>query len=333
MSIQVVAIVPLRLSSVRVPQKILASIGDESLCERTVGRVLSIFSSDPQVLVVAAVDDKRTRDVLSRKYPSLKVVLTDPEIPSGTDRVCVALGEVLKSLPGRGASVRGVLNVQGDIPFVGTEGLRQITGFYKTASDGDLIKTPMATLAQDWPANQDYESPGAVKVISDRAQRAIYFSRHAIPHSKLKARKTSLDGLPVGKLHIGVYGYTPQALAEMCSHSPIALELAEGLEQLRALWLGIEILVLETHPLVGESYRGIDTPEDLAWSRKFAATKGRSDESRAQPVKKFFKKIALGSGVKKTSKSSPKKISKSVKPKRSASVKLSKKSKSKGRSR
>jgi 3-deoxy-manno-octulosonate cytidylyltransferase (CMP-KDO synthetase) len=267
----VVCIVPMRLGSTRLKEKMLAPIGDLSLAQRSVGRALEIFRGlSDKVFVVAAVDGETLKNHLLEAHPKLDVVVTDPEIPSGTDRVSVALGIFLKTKKLNSYDCRGVINLQGDIPFAGSDGLRRCADFFLESSENDLEKLGMITLAQEFPQDMSDQDLAAVKVIKDKWGRAIYFSRHPIPHSKIPASEWLMTHPQmVSELHIGVYGYTPQVLAKLCSHVPTELELCEGLEQLRALWLGIEILVLSVEVPAKESYRGIDTKNDLEWAQKF----------------------------------------------------------------
>lgn len=267
MTTAVLAVIPLRLASVRVPKKILADIGGQTLSERTVGQALKAFRDEPSVRVLAAVDSELVAGKLRAKFPSLEVIVTDPQLPSGTDRVCAAVRQWLEANPGAKAALKGVLNIQGDMPFAGLAGLREAARYFVTAAPTDLARHPMVTLAQDWPAGSNYADLAAVKVISAASGTAIYFSRHPIPHSREPLKK---GAKPAGQLHLGLYGYTLEALARLAAHEPIDLERAEGLEQLRALWLGIPILVIPTAPGEGEDFRGIDTPKDLSWARRFA---------------------------------------------------------------
>jgi len=112
----------------------------------------------------------------------------------------------------------------------------------------------MGTLAAPFPSDEELADPNRVKVVVDRQGRALYFSRSPIPHGK--------DGAPL--LHVGVYGYRRDTLLELTRLGPCPLERAERLEQLRALWNGIQI-----HVAVGEyGSLGIDTPEDLERARR-----------------------------------------------------------------
>lgn len=267
----VVCVIPMRLGSTRLKEKMLAPIGRQSLAQRCVGRALEIFKDSPKVYVVAAVDSEVLQKHLIAAHPKVQVVMTDPEIPSGTDRVAVALGLFLSEKKLKLENCLGVINLQGDIPFVGTEGLKKVADYYFQSSTEELEKIGMITLAQEFPQDMNYEDPAAVKVIKDNLGRALYFSRLPIPHSKVSAAEWLKDGhdAPAGELHIGVYAYTPKILARFCSHAPTNLDLAEGLEQLRALWLGIEILVVSVEIPPNESFRGIDTKNDLEWAQKF----------------------------------------------------------------
>lgn len=270
---KILAVVPLRLNSSRVPRKILADIAGETLAERTLGQAIRAFEHDPHVTLLAAVDDPLTRDRLRARFPGLEIRLTPPELPSGTDRVFAATQLWLAEDASRRVHLRGILNIQGDMPFAGVDGLRQAAGFYRQATDADLARFPMITLAQPWPRDMKLEDMASVKVLSDQEGGALYFSRHPIPYSRVTATPKQLkspDFRAACDLHIGLYGYTLEALARLAAHAPIPLEIFEGLEQLRAQWLGMRILVLQTSPTAIESFRGVDTPKDLSWARAFA---------------------------------------------------------------
>jgi 3-deoxy-manno-octulosonate cytidylyltransferase (CMP-KDO synthetase) len=113
----------------------------------------------------------------------------------------------------------------------------------------------MATLAAPFGPNDDPRDPNRVKVVVDRKGRALYFSRSLIPHG------AGAEEPPL--LHVGIYAYRLATLRELAALKPAPLELTERLEQLRALYNGIEI-----HVAVGDYHSiGIDTPEDLAKAR------------------------------------------------------------------
>lgn len=281
---KVLAVLPLRLESARIPQKMLKKIGKYTLCEHSVGRVLATFQGSEDVEVVAAVDSPNVKALLQKTFPKLNVIMTDPELPSGTDRVLAASQEYVgsRSL----SSLSGILNIQGDMPFVGSKGLLQIAGLFLNNPSNILLRAPVVTLSEPFGREsralkisekkiyEAYLGPSAVKVMVDREGFAIYFSRFPIPYSRLSLKKPLTKAgktIPLSTeadLHLGVYGFTPKALVDFCSQSPTPIELLEGLEQLRAMWLGQKILVLRTEYEKGASYRGVDMKEDLKWAQE-----------------------------------------------------------------
>jgi 3-deoxy-manno-octulosonate cytidylyltransferase (CMP-KDO synthetase) len=114
----------------------------------------------------------------------------------------------------------------------------------------------MATLAHPL-GSEDLDNKNAVKVITNQHSEAIYFSRFAIPYSR--AHEESGAALKTAMKHIGLYGYTRRFLQKFCSSPQAAIEKYESLEQLRALYLGAKIKVLQ----VEKPTYGVDTPEDL----------------------------------------------------------------------
>ncbi|HZI89336.1 MAG TPA: 3-deoxy-manno-octulosonate cytidylyltransferase, partial [Candidatus Polarisedimenticolia bacterium] len=129
-----------------------------------------------------------------------------------------------------------------------------------------LFKNPntlMGTLAAPFPVDEDVNDSNRVKLVIDRFNRALYFSRAAIPY-QTGAGSDLAGGWATSALHVGVYAYRRETLLELARLGPCPLERAERLEQLRALWNGIPI-----HVAVGEyGSLGIDTPEDLERARR-----------------------------------------------------------------
>jgi len=266
---QVACVIPMRLASTRLEKKMLAQIGDLSVSQRCVGRALEIFNDVEQVKVIVAVDSVQLKEHILKAHPEVEIQITNAQIPSGTDRVFEAFCQYLTDKKIEQSRFSGIINLQGDVPFVAKEGLQRVARYFLESDSEQLIQNPIVTLAQNFTSDLNFEDPSAVKVISDRFGRALYFSRFPIPYSKVPYCAQA-DLVPEAKLHVGVYGYTPQMLAQFCSHAPTPLELLEGLEQLRALWLGARILVFQTECDSGESYRGIDTIKDLEWAKNFA---------------------------------------------------------------
>lgn len=185
-----------------------------------------------------------------------KGVLTDPDLPSGTDRIAAAAREF-------GADL--YLNVQGDEPLIDPRDLNRLVA----AFDGENPPA-MATLARTAPSGCEVGSPDLVKVVRAANGDALYFSRSPIPYY----REPESDALPT-LLHVGVYAYTARALEDFTKLCPSPLERAEKLEQLRALEAGWRIRVIDA---VGAPGVGVDRPEDAARAEKQLAERLASRE-------------------------------------------------------
>jgi 3-deoxy-manno-octulosonate cytidylyltransferase (CMP-KDO synthetase) len=187
--------------------------------------------------VIVATDDQRIAS--AAKSVGAEAVMTG-EHPSGTDRVAAAIA-------GR-EEWDIVVNVQGDEPLLSGDNIDVLVEGLRAANE-----VRVTTLCRPL-APERAEEPDAVKVVRDSRGRALYFSRSPIPYPRHREAAWKL-----WRLHLGVYGFRREALAEFVGLPASPLERAEGLEQLRALENGIPILVLDApHPAFG-----VDTPEDL----------------------------------------------------------------------
>jgi 3-deoxy-manno-octulosonate cytidylyltransferase (CMP-KDO synthetase) len=243
MDSRVVAIIPARYESTRFPGKPLATIAGKPMIQHVYERTAGVASVDR---VLVATDDERIREAV-RGFGG-EVVMTGRHHESGTDRIA----EVVERLD---APV--VVNVQGDIPFLDPEMLA--AGVKPLLDDADL---PMATIKTAIRTREELENPNVVKVVTDRAGHALYFSRYPIPYWR--------DGNAPGRTafrHIGLYVYRRDFLLRFASLEPSPLERAEKLEQLRALEWGFRIKVAE----VEEASIEVDTPEDLDRARDLVA--------------------------------------------------------------
>lgn len=241
-SLGAVAIIPARLQSTRLPEKPLQDLGGAPLVARVLERVREAASIGEAWV---ATDSERIAAAV--RSAGGRALLTRADHPSGLDRVAEAARLLEGTAPSDPDSV--VLNVQGDEPFVSPAGLDHLVRLFERP------EVRMGTLAAPFAAGEDPGDPNRVKVVTDRAGRALYFSRSPIPHG-------SEPGHPP-LLHVGVYGYRRATLFELAALPPCPLERAERLEQLRALWNGISI-----HVAVGDYHSiGIDTPEDLDRAR------------------------------------------------------------------
>jgi 3-deoxy-manno-octulosonate cytidylyltransferase (CMP-KDO synthetase) len=234
---RVLGVIPARLGSTRLPNKPLQLLAGEPLITRVIERVLD---HDLVAQLVVATDSEKVARVVERS--GVPAVLTCGSHTTGTERVAEVANRV------EFAGFDTIVNIQGDEPFLTREALEGALG---RVEQGDEIGTAAAPLD---PAHAS--EPGLVKVVTDAAGRALYFSRAAIPHRR--DPHESGDGLYWQ--HIGIYACTRAALLRWVSLPPTPLEQAEKLEQLRALYHGIRIGVAH---LDEAALPGIDTADDL----------------------------------------------------------------------
>ncbi len=228
-------VIPARFASSRFPGKILARETGKFLIQHVYEQ-----ASKARLVreVIIAADDDRT--LAAAKSFGAAVVMTDPNLPSGTDRVAAAV---------RDRQVDLVVNVQGDEPLMNPQAIDQLV---ELMSDP---KTPMATLATPFQSREEINNPNCVKVITNKDGLAIYFSRSVIPYPR-----DGFDSIPADfphLLHMGIYAYRKDFLLKLTTLPPAPLEQIEKLEQLRVLWNGYNIKVGVTPFRTS----GIDTPE------------------------------------------------------------------------
>lgn len=240
MGSRVTAIIPARFDSTRLPGKPLAQIGGKPMIERVVASTAAV----PVVgRVIVATDDERIAAAV-RAFGG-EVAMTRADHPSGTDRIA----EVA-----RGLRDEIIVNVQGDLPFLEAHTLERAVALM--TDDPDL---PMATVREPIVKPEEMLNPNVVKVVTDRAGNALYFSRAPLPYWRDVADAGGADVL--GHRHLGLYVYRRDFLLQFASMPPTPLERAEKLEQLRALENGYRIRVADC---VGGLGIEVDTPADLA---------------------------------------------------------------------
>ncbi len=249
-------VIPARYASTRLPAKPLADIAGKPMIVRVLERVQSAGASETWV----ATDHEGVRNAVQAAGGS--VVMTRPDHPSGTDR----LAEVAEA---RGwADEDIVVNVQGDEPLIDPGIIAAVA--QALANDGEAAIATAAHAIHD-PA--EVFNPNVVKVVCDAAGRALYFSRAPIPWARDAwgggARELPA-GLPMLR-HVGLYAYRVGFLRRYAGLAPSPLEHWEALEQLRALWHGYRIRVLE---LAEAPAAGVDTQEDLERVRAIFAAAG-----------------------------------------------------------
>jgi 3-deoxy-manno-octulosonate cytidylyltransferase (CMP-KDO synthetase) len=236
-------IVPARLASTRLPNKPLADLGGKPMVVRVAERAAQ--SGAAQVIVATDHADI----VEACRTHGVQVSMTRADHPSGTDRIA----EVAKAIGLPADAV--VVNVQGDEPLIDPALI---------AATAALISqdVPMATAAHPITDAADVFNPNVVKVVLDKAGKALYFSRATIPWHR-DAFAKSKDAMPAGYVplrHIGLYAYRNTFLQIYPTLAASPLEQIEALEQLRVLWHGYPIAVHMTREAPAA---GVDTPEDL----------------------------------------------------------------------
>ncbi len=201
--------------------------------------------------VIVATDDRRIADAVNKSGG--EVVMTSAEHFSGTDR----LAEVVRMKGWSDSDV--IVNLQGDEPLMDPALIRLVAGDLSSH-----VSAGIATLATPITQRDDIFNPNVVKVVTSKSGRALYFSRAPIPwvRGDYEAPDTSEPADDISTFrHLGIYAYRVNVLKRITSLQPCAIEKAEALEQLRALWDGVDIQVsiVDKAPT-----HGVDTEEDLA---------------------------------------------------------------------
>ncbi|MEO5622084.1 MAG: 3-deoxy-manno-octulosonate cytidylyltransferase [Dokdonella sp.] len=244
-SLPFIVAIPARYASTRLPGKPLQPIAGTPMIAHVAARARAAGASD----VVVATDDARIEMALTGS--GVRVVMTRADHASGSDR----LAEVATTLGWPDDAI--IVNLQGDEPLAPVSGIRAVA--LALAEDG----APMATLATPLVDVEELFNPHCVKLVRDGAGRALYFSRAPLPWPR-DAFQRGRDALPqqIAFLrHIGIYAYRAGFLRRFAALSPTPLEVAESLEQLRALEHGFSIAVrIAPEPFPA----GVDTAEDLA---------------------------------------------------------------------
>lgn len=190
--------------------------------------------------VIIATDDERIAAV--GRAAGATVELTAAHHESGTDRIAEVAGRY------EWGDDQIVVNVQGDEPFLPPALISQVAALLSDDPDAAV-----ATLVTPIRSQEEWRDPNLARVVLDRYNRALYFSRASIPSPRD-------GGTPSALRHVGLYAYRVGALKQLAATPPCELERIERLEQLRALWLGMKIAVAEA---CEAPPRGVDTAEDL----------------------------------------------------------------------
>ncbi|MEE9371030.1 MAG: 3-deoxy-manno-octulosonate cytidylyltransferase [Sedimentisphaerales bacterium] len=242
---KVLACIPARYGSTRFAGKVLAKDTGKFLIQHTYEQ--ACLAKLPEKVIIAADDE---RIAAAAKSFGAECILTSPGHKNGTDRIAEAVADI---------DVDIVVNLQADEPEIDPENIDYVAQLLIKTKNSKL-KTQnccMATLAAEFQNSDQIADPNIVKVITDCDNRAIYFSRVAIPYNR---EKSGVGELNQYLRHIGIYAYRKEFLLKITALPQTKLEKIEKLEQLRVIELGFPILVGK----VKHTCDGIDTPEQYA---------------------------------------------------------------------
>ncbi len=229
---QVIAAIPARWASSRLPGKPLRLLAGRPMIEHVWRRVQKAKGIQRVVVLTDHPDIAQAVESFGGEY-----CLTPEDCASGTDRIAWAA---------RDWDAEVIINVQGDEPLIEPRVVEELAALFRVEPEVE-----MATFAAE-ALPEEVADPNAVKVVLDQKGYALYFSRSTIPYRRNES------SIPVRR-HLGIYAYRKSTLLRLASLSPSALEKTESLEQLRALESGIPIRVLETD----HRSPGVDTEADL----------------------------------------------------------------------
>lgn len=240
--LKILCVIPARIGSTRLPRKPLALLAGKPMVQRTfeAAKTCEVFTE-----VVVATDSEEIADII--KNCGGTVVMTDPAIETGSDRVAFVARQY--------KDMDVIVNLQGDEPFVNAEMLTTLVQPYLNGE-----RPGMTTLANPLDFDKQYQSPDMVKVIVDQFDNALYFSRAPIPY-----QREVIADIPVYH-HQGMYAFTRDFLLKFTGLSQTPLELSEKLEQLRVLEHGFNIRVCISQ----HSTLEINTLEELAQAEALA---------------------------------------------------------------
>ena len=248
---EILAVIPARLDSTRLPKKVLLEINGKSIIQHVIERCLEIFDSKK---IIVLTDNQNVKGNL-KKYP-IKTFITSKECKSGSERICNAMNDILDYSQST-LDNTGIINIQADQPSIDSQIIRKIYLSLLNSKNVDVV-TPVYKISQ-----KNLTNPNVVKVIRRGDGNAIYFSRSAIPYlrdcqSSDWSKKFDYWG------HVGIYGYKASILKEWNNFPNSDLENAEKLEQLRLIEAGINIKTIE----IEEDCISIDTIDDYEKVKK-----------------------------------------------------------------
>ena len=259
-------VVPARYGSTRFPGKPLVEIAGRTMVSRVAAMASRAAAKLDDAASIVATDDTRISEHC--RELGIDVVMTDPNVPSGTDRALAAVEAM-------GASPEVVVNLQGDSPF--TPPSHVVAVAKAAAQSGADAATPYVRLT--WQALDDFRTHKKTTPFSgttlahDTSGRALWFSKNLIPAIRKEAALREAGPMSPVCRHIGLYAYRLDALRRYVKLPEGHYETLEGLEQLRFLENGMSIQCVEVEP-DAIAIPGIDAPEDVALAERLIAQHG-----------------------------------------------------------
>lgn len=246
----VVGVIPVRFGATRFPGKPLAPILHKPMLQWVLEGVSQ--SQKIQKVIVATDHEEIANTATKLGY---EVKMTPSELPSGSDRVWAAVQDLPYDI---------VVNIQGDEPLIRGDVLDHLVAQTELSDNADCGAWTLGHALTE----ETLHSQQVAKVVMDEMGRALYFSRLPIPFSRKPF--SEFKTIPCLK-HIGIYAYRKNFLKKFCEQSPIGIEEAEGLEQLRALYLRGNIKVV---PVEHDCW-GVDIPSDVQKIEKILLSRGK----------------------------------------------------------
>ena len=235
--LKIVGVIPARYESSRFPGKPLIDLKGKTMIQRVYEGAKACSKLDD---VIVATDDDRIFQEVQRFGG--KVVMTSKDHPTGTDRCGEVLGQIEADV---------IINIQGDEPLVNAEQLETLCNVFTDSA------VSIATLGYTEVSDEDMYNTNRIKLVCDKHGDALYFSRSAIPNAERGSIEAIRD-YPFRR-HIGLYAYRSETLSELVNLEPTKLEKIESLEQLRWLYHGYRIRVVDTDI----ETPNIDSEEDI----------------------------------------------------------------------
>lgn len=260
---QTLIVIPARYGSTRLPGKPLVRIAGETMISRVARLARRAASILGDADFVVATDDRRIADHCQEI--SVNVVMTDPALPSGSDRA-------LAAADGLGVCPEFVVNLQGDAPFTPPEHVVAIVeALRQTRADAATPYVRLSWQALDQLRAHKAETPfSGTTLVRNEAGQALWFSKTILPAMRREAELRQAGDLSPVCQHIGLYAFRFDTLRRYCAFPEGVYERLEGLEQLRLIENGLHIQAVEVRP--GPiSIPGIDTLEDVALAERLHA--------------------------------------------------------------